>query len=99
MHHLFQSPDERGRVLRLCALSRSPDLVCWSFNPLTSGAGTATREKLNWRLKPKSSFNPLTSGGGYCDLPSWPAFRNQIPGFQSPDERGGVLRLPNRSSL
>ncbi len=59
------------------------------FNPLTSGAGTATRtQSIPCSSAPSRCFNPLTSGAGTATRATTHGER-PCSKFQSPDERGG----------
>ncbi len=62
---LFQSPDERGGYCDAPRWTEESATIRKGFNPLTSGAGTATlRACLHAILGDDACFNPLTSGAG-----------------------------------
>ena len=89
----FQSPDERGGY---CDYDEEVTLRYGSmegFNPLTSGAGTATSTTFSlWRSQWWRRFNPLTSGAGTATRVLH-ATRWSEALFQSPDERGGYCDM------
>ena len=89
---MFQSPDERGGY---CDRGSKPQreaagYLATRFNPLTSGAGTATLIMWFSDIQLGKSFQSPDERGGYCDLVTlrFGGYRADS-GFQSPDERGG----------
>ena len=89
----FQSPDERGRVLRPPRTRKLARQLARVFNPLTSGAGTATSSLSAVSGRATSMFQSPDERGGYCDLLGMLGLGGlRTYEFQSPDERGRVLR-------
>ena len=92
---MFQSPDERGRVLRPPIISATSLTLRKVFNPLTSGAGTATFAAALAMDSDPRGFNPLTSGAGYCDNGSSVRSISQAtPGFNPLTSGAGTATRP-----
>ena len=63
----FQSPDERGGYCDTGRPHRPDPSMMRGFNPLTSGAGTATSPVWSRLSNARILFQSPDERGGYCD--------------------------------